>query len=305
MHYPKIDAKETQPAIREGINRFISYDGQFFCIYVPKAVLARPERAMILVSVHGYSGRKHDAKGRDRVQRYAEYWTGLADRKGWVVLAPHFDEDQFKDDYQRLNFSGIRADIRLNDLVEATGRLLPGIPTQRFLLFGFSGGGQFVHRYVAFNPERVERAVCGAPGWYMWPDSNLPYPLGVSPNGFPRDMMPQMRALCETNLLLLVGEKDSTQGAFRRRYNQYDLTRLQGEGRKQRAEKWLAAMQQFAETEHCRFRMAFKIVLGMGHRINQRFLEHAGHFLSGEGDEKIEAQVVRSTKEGGRSYATG
>jgi pimeloyl-ACP methyl ester carboxylesterase len=206
----------------------------------------------------------------------------MAESNGWVVLAPHFDEKRFRNDYQRLNLSGLRADIRLNDLIEETGRLLPGIPTQRFLLFGFSGGGQFVHRYVAFNPERIERAVCGAPGWYMWPDPALPYPLGVSPNGLPGVIIPRLRALCGANFLLLVGERDFTQGTFRRRHNQYDLTRLQGEGRKQRAQRWVAAMRQFAETGHCNFRMAFKVVPGTAHRVNPRFLEHAGRFLSGE-----------------------
>jgi pimeloyl-ACP methyl ester carboxylesterase len=284
MPFPKTRTKETQAFIKEGINRFLFYDGQLFVLYVPRAAMARPGRAKILVSVHGYSGRKCNSKGRTRVQRYAEYWTTLADRNGWVVLAPHFDEKRFGNDYQRLNFPGLRADIRLNDLVEETGRWLPGIPTHKFLLFGFSGGGQFAHRYVAFNPERVERAVCGAPGWYMWPDSNLPYPLGVSPNGLPWGMMPRLRALCGTDLLLLVGEKDFTQGTFRKRHKQYDLTRLQGEGRKQRAQKWLAAMEQFAETEHCDFRITFKVVPEMAHRINERFLEDAGHFLSGQRD---------------------
>jgi pimeloyl-ACP methyl ester carboxylesterase len=206
----------------------------------------------------------------------------------------HFDEKRFNDDYQRLNLSGMRADLRLNRLIEETGRLLPGIPTQRFLLFGFSGGGQFVHRYVAFNSERVERAVCGAPGWYMWPDSTLPYPLGVSPNGFRGNMMPQVRKLCEANLLLLVGERDSTQGVFRRRHEKYDLTTLQGETRKRRAENWLADMRQFAERARCRFRIAFEVVPGTAHRVNQRFLEYAGHFLSGERGLKVESQAILS-----------
>jgi poly(3-hydroxybutyrate) depolymerase len=81
--------------IKEGINRFTFYDGQFFCLYVPEAVVSSRETAKILVSVHGYTGRKLDSKGRARVLRYAEYWRDLADKNGWVVLAPHFDEKRF------------------------------------------------------------------------------------------------------------------------------------------------------------------------------------------------------------------
>ena len=42
-----------------------------------------------------------------------------------------------------------------------------------------------MYRYVAFHPERIERAVAGAPGWYMWPDPNLPYPIGALTNNWP------------------------------------------------------------------------------------------------------------------------
>lgn len=267
--------------IREGLNKLNFRDGQLFYLYVPRRVIAKHKAARILVSVHGYSVRKANANGRARVKRYAEYWSNLANEKGWVVLAPHFDERRFNNDYQRLNFSGMRADVRLHQLVDEIGRLLPGIPTAKISLFGFSGGGQFVHRYVAFNPERVDRAVCGAPGWYIWPEQALPYPIGTDSNSLPNGLRPRLRELCRANFLLIVGENDSTQGIFRKRYKVYDLVSLQGEGRKERAENWVAALRKFAIGDGSSCRIVLKIVSHTGHCINKKLLECAGEYLSG------------------------
>jgi hypothetical protein len=206
----------------------------------------------------------------------------MADRNGWVVLAPHFDEERFGNDYQRFNLPGLRADVRLNDLVEEAAKLIPGVLSERFLMFGFSGGGQFVHRYIAFNPGRVERAVCAAPGWYMWPDWSLPYPLGIAPNSFPDDLRPQLRGLCKANLLVVVGENDSSQGTFRKSYKGHNLVTSQGWGRKERAENWIAALKQYAEREASPFRVALKVIPKTGHANYQGLLECAGKYLCGE-----------------------
>ncbi|MDY6838408.1 MAG: hypothetical protein SWH78_10570 [Thermodesulfobacteriota bacterium] len=263
----------------EGLNALSFHDGQLFYLYVPGRVIAEPTAARILVSVHGYTGSRTNARGRAKVRTYAEYWTDLADEKGWVVLAPHFDERRFNKDYQRLNPSGLRADLRLNALVDEVGKMLPGIPTAPILVFGFSGGGQFVHRYLTFSPERVDRAVCGAPGWYLWQDPTLPYPVGTARKTLPCGLRPRWRQLCGAKVLLIVGERDIAQSAFRKRYKKYDLMSLQGKGRKERAENWFASLQQMANEERWSFRMALKVLPRAGHVVNQSFLECTARYL--------------------------
>ncbi len=264
--------------LRQGLNELRTQDGQLFYLFVPAKAMIRPEASRILVSVHGYSGRKNNQRGRNLVKKYAEYWSGVSEEKGWVVLAPHFDEKRFKNDYQRVNRAGLPADVRLNELAEVVGRLLPGVPIDKMFLFGFSGGGQFVHRYVAFHPGRIIRAVAAAPGWYMWPVS-LPYPVGVNMDGLPSTGNRLLRGLCSANILILVGEKDATQGAFRRRFGDYDLTQTQGNGRKERAVNWIASMKAWAKANGCPFNVAFSVVAKAAHSMNNRFLDYAKDYL--------------------------
>jgi pimeloyl-ACP methyl ester carboxylesterase len=236
--------------------------------------------ARLLVIIHGFSGRRCNKRGRDLVRKFAEIWGQNTQDKGWVVLAPHFDEKRFNNDYQRLSFSGTRADLRLNQLVEETARIMPRLPTDRFFLFGFSGGGQFVHRYVAFHPERIERAVAGSPGWYMWPDLSIPYPIGAIVNSSPNESHRRLLMLCQQDLLILVGEDDTKQGAFRKHFSDFDLCALQGKGRRERAENWFSELRQFAIQERSAFRVRLKILSRTRHKLNNRFIQCAKAYLS-------------------------
>jgi len=261
-----------------GLNELSSYDGQSYYVYVPVQAVSEPTTARVLVSVHGYSGRRNNAKGRAKARSFAECWIPFADKKALVVLAPHFDEQRFSNNYQRLNLRGLRADIRLKELVEALGNRLAGLPTERVLLFGFSGGGQFVHRFVAFHPDAVHRAVVGAPGWYMWPEK-LPYPLGVSVKNSHSNGLNLLKALCAANILVLVGKKDDSQGAFRTKIHGHDLSKMQGKGRKERALNWVGAMKKWAEDNGCAFHISFTSVPNVAHSLNSKILELASGYL--------------------------
>lgn len=265
-----------------GLNRLHYRDGQLYYLYVPHAVITDPEDAKILVSVHGYSGRKDNERGRKRVQRAAERWSYLADTHRWVVLSPHFDEKRFGNNYQRLNFSGIRSDIRLNQLIEEIRRIIPCVCTDTILLFGFSGGGQFVHRYAAFHPHRVDRAVAGAAGWYLWPDDTLPYPIGTLLSGSIKHPEPRIIELCRLKLLVIVGENDFEQGEFRKKCKGYNISAIQGEGRLLRARNWIESLRKFSNNRGSRCRVRLNIVPSTGHTISRKLKRRSGQYLSGQ-----------------------
>jgi pimeloyl-ACP methyl ester carboxylesterase len=273
---------ETDTNLKAGLNELTFKDGQFYCLYVPPKVLKAPEGVRILVSVHGYTGQEDNEKGRKIVRRTAERWAKLAQKEGWVVLAPHFDETRFNRRYQTLNTGGLRADVRLHQLIEKTEKMLPGIKTDKLLLFGFSGGGQFVHRYAAFHPERVDRAVVGAPGWYTWPDPSLTYPVGTRSKYLPKGLKPKMCELCGLDLLVIVGDMDLTAGAFEKKYGDHNLLELQGEGRVYRAQNWVDAMREYAGEHDCPFNIKLEIVPFTGHKINTKLLNTSADFLSGK-----------------------
>ena len=126
--------------LRPGRHTFTFEDGQLFYVYVSPDASRQPAAARILASIHSVSGVTDDAAGREVVQFYLTLWEDMANQHGWVVVAPQFDQVRFNSFYQRLNPLGPRADIRLNDICDRLGALLPGLPTEKILLFGFSGG---------------------------------------------------------------------------------------------------------------------------------------------------------------------
>jgi pimeloyl-ACP methyl ester carboxylesterase len=219
------------------------------------------------------------------VENTALRWSSLAEEYGWVVLAPHFNEHRFNNDYQRLNLSilgtGVRADLRLNELVQEVGYLIPGINREKIYLFGFSGGGQFVHRYVAFHPERVLRAVSAGSGWYMWPSETLIYPVGTLV--LLEGVEPSIRDLLTANLLVLVGTEDTTDSSFRETYYIHnDLNTIQGETRIERAANWVDELEQIAERENIDLNVELMFAQDTGHCISYELRTIASDYLTAD-----------------------
>jgi hypothetical protein len=269
-------------SLHAGINVLSSQDGQRCYVYVSRIALAHPTRARLLATIHGYSGSVPGAEGHSVVQdQCLTSWVQAAEQHGWVIVAPHFDAALFNDDFQRLNPWGTRADVRLNQWCEVLQSLLSGLKTATMGLFGFSGGGQFVHRYVAFHPQRVHRAVAAAAGWYMWPDRGLPYPLGIGPSATPDRLTLDMRAVCTVPLLILVGADDVAPG-LETEYRGHDLIQLQGESRKARACTWVAVVQSLAAAQGWPCRVEFAIIPDTRHVLSNALRTAAEVFLATE-----------------------
>lgn len=264
-----------------GANDLRTHDNQFVCVYWPADTRRARSNHRLLIVVHGYSARKNNAKGRRLVRQLACYWGEQITDRQWLVMAPHFDEKRFDNDYQRLNQYGLQADARLNRLIEMLdASIFPNEIKDRFLL-GFSGGGQFVHRYLAFNDQIILRSVIGAPGWFMWPDVRLTYPLGLWLPDETDDARMRLRRLCRQEMLLLVGDKDTDQGAFRKTYRQIDLCILQGAGRRERAKNWYHAIKHAAKAEDIECHIRFQLLKNTYHRVNTVFTQKAMAFLDG------------------------
>lgn len=97
-----------------------------------------------------------------------------------ILVAPLFPKDRFRD-YQRRGLKGksVRPDLALNRISDEA-HLLTGTNTNRFFMFGYSGGGrQFAHRYATAYPQNQKRIVVAAPGWDTFPDHRIRYPRGI------------------------------------------------------------------------------------------------------------------------------
>lgn len=128
-----------------------------------------------------------------------------------AVLAPLFPanvlHDGNEDGYKFLAEGEIRYDLVLNAMVDQVAAEA-GCPDCGLLLHGYSGGGQFAHRYWLLHPERLRAVVIGAPGEVTLLDDQAPWWPGVrdTPERFGRAVdVPAVRQVAGC---LLVGEHD-------------------------------------------------------------------------------------------------
>lgn len=203
-----------------------------YFIYVPTRPIVRPR---MFITVHGIS-----RNAREHAQRYAR----LAEEYGVVLVAPEFTAKRFPD-YQRLGRAshGDRADRVLERVIAEASRL-SGAVGDKVYLFGYSGGGQFVHRYAMAYPERVAAYVVGAAGWYTFPDPTLPYPRGIEPiSALPNLRFDPARFLIVPGAVV-VGDRDVHPGTALRKTESVEMQ--QGATRFERGKRWIACMNEQA-----------------------------------------------------------
>lgn len=201
--------------------------------YVPPGGEASPP----LVLVHGIS-----RNAAEMVMRFSAH----AERCKVPLIAPLFRKQAFGM-YQQLvdRRSGVRADDALfNILEDVHARWL--VPTRKFHIFGFSGGGQFAHRFAFLHPDRLLSCIAVSAGWYSWPDNRLDWPLGLA--GAPTTEL-DLRALHDLPIHVLVGDRDTRSDESLRRSDTIDG--LQGVSRTERAERFCAAMRDRGVNPNC------------------------------------------------------
>ena len=203
-------------------------DGLRYLVYVPSRVRAGQP---MLVSVHGISRN---------AEEHARLFAPLAEEAGVVLVAPVFTRERFPG-YQRLapNARGERPAEVLEQIVAEVARRT-GADGRRVYLFGYSGGGQFVHRFVMARPGRVVAYAVGAAGWYTFPDTERRFPhglrrsRGLGMGGFDAE------AFLRVPGWVLVGERDTRRDAAL--HASARVLRLQGGSRLERGQRWAQAM---------------------------------------------------------------
>jgi poly(3-hydroxybutyrate) depolymerase len=134
-----------------------------------------PGKLPLLVAIHGTS------------RKFAELYHDLipfADSTPCALLVPLFpaglDGPLDLDSYKLLRSATLRADTALLSMLDEVGHTWPGIDVDRVFLMGFSGGGQFAHRFLYLHPERLAAVSVGAPGRVTLLDDAQTWPAGVA-----------------------------------------------------------------------------------------------------------------------------
>jgi predicted esterase len=172
-----------------------------YCTYIPDS--APTTGAAVLVAVHG--------TGRD-VHKTRERWVNWAEDHRCAVLAPLFpgavDDPNDLSNYKTLSYQGIRFDeILLSMLDEAAQRWR--LDVERFALYGYSGGGQFAHRFAYVHPERLSAVCVGAPGSTTLPFDPRPWPKGTEDMETVFGVPIRLDRLRSVPFRILVGELDT------------------------------------------------------------------------------------------------
>ena len=220
----RCEIEHAQPSRGKVLARSLARDSvQKYFLYIPSKGAAF---AHTFIAVHGIT--------RNAAEQ-ADFFSSFAERYGVVLIAPLFPEDRFRD-YQRLGREGKgkRADFALDAIVAEVGSLF-GARTSKLYLFGFSGGGQFVHRYAMAYPERVARVALAAAGWYTFPDPTMDFPLGIKRTSGLPDISFNLARFLSVPTCVLVGENDVLRDPVLKKSRRID--RQQGVTRLERGKK--------------------------------------------------------------------
>lgn len=175
-----------------------------FFTYVPmKAQLTGVDAAPLVVTIHG--SERNAYASRERFAAFAE-------ANGCFVLAPLFPMDMSDsnpdEQYKYVYTPKVRFDLVVLDLIEEFSRLV-GTRFGPLLLHGYSGGGQFVNRFLYLHADRVAAASIGAPGYVTLPDFERDWWCGIGGLEAVTGTRPDLAALARVPLHLMIGEQDS------------------------------------------------------------------------------------------------
>jgi len=242
---------------RIGYRMCQQWPGANYFVALPDTV---NENTPVLVTVHGIS-----CNARKHVRTFSRY----CNRLGWAVVAPLFSPNIFPK-YQQLGVArkggGPRSDFALNAVLNEV-TLATSIRTDRIFMFGYSGGGQFVHRYAMAHPERVRSAVLGASGWYTFPDPDTRYPRGLGADSRLGGFGLSAEKVLRIPMAVIVGSKDRERDDALNKSPRID--RQQGLTRSARGQHWVAAMRAAASRRGLDTRYEFRELEGCGHSFSK------------------------------------
>ena len=207
---------------------------------------------------------------------YRDIWINASNQYGFMVFAPEFNSTDFPGGssyiignvYQDGNYPTIQTlnneSVWTFSIVEPLFDYIKtnsGSTALTYNMFGHSGGGQFVHRFVLIKPDaRYDKAVAANSGWYTVPDgvANFPYGIlncpiaAINPNNY-----------FSRKLYITVGELDNNGSDPTLRHN--NASDLQGLNRLERANYFFSKSQIYANTIQSTFNWQFNTVANSGH----------------------------------------
>ncbi len=151
---------------------------------------------------------------------YAKYWSDFANSQNYIIAVPEFNPDDWPTSAYNLGnmFTGKEGAGSLNDTSKWSFRIAAEIHTEialkcgltdsTYQIWGFSGGGQFVHRLAMFLPDPfITRYFACDAGWYTCPELQRAYPYELKHRSL-HYTEANIKAYTELPVVLLCGMSD-------------------------------------------------------------------------------------------------
>jgi len=174
-----------------------------FTMYVPRT-LDLTDPAPLIVLQHGTART---------ALRYRDSMRPFADEHGAIILAPTFPAglvDPYDlHNYKFIEYEGIRFDLALLSMIDEVAERY-NIQKNKIYLHGYSGGGQFVHRFLYLHPERLAAVSIGAPGRITELDDTKKWWLGTQGMKEKFGIEPDIDAIRQVPVHMVVGGEDTS-----------------------------------------------------------------------------------------------
>lgn len=262
------DSLRVRSSLAKGILTTHQYAGTSYLLYVPTS--AREDRPITVLVALGGMG--------DRAEDFAGNLVSTAESNGWLLVAPHFTYGDWKQIEAVKRETGSQFPW-LKSLLDAIPEETSLQTRERILLYGFSRGGQSVHRFALMYPRRVLGVASMAAGTYTLPIACAPasenhapleFPLGVGDLdqycGAPFDL----EATSQVAFWVGVGAGDNVPGDVPRMWDRYI-----GSHREARARSFAQSVANIGA------RMELVVFPGLGHGESAESRASALAFLSG------------------------
>lgn len=175
-----------------------------YYVYIPESIYQKEAPVYKIVCIIHGTART--------IEGYRRAYREFANKNKMIVVTPLFpgglfDNNDFNS-YKLLVCNGLRYDLILLSMIDELSRRYR-IEKEKFLMCGFSGGGQFVQRFFYVHPERLMGICIGAPGRITYIDDKVDYFWGTRDFEKIFDKKMNIEAMQEVPVQLLIGEYDT------------------------------------------------------------------------------------------------
>lgn len=174
-----------------------------YCLFVPPDYRESNKTYRLIVLIHG-TERSAAA--------YRDAFVELAVERDCIILAPLFAANMTSandlSSYKFIRYGGINYDDILFAMVAEVAAKYR-VKSEKFLLYGFSGGGHFAHRMYILHPERLEAVSIGAPGLVTLLDPSKAWWAGISDLEERFGKKLNLDAMRKVQVQMVIGDQDT------------------------------------------------------------------------------------------------